>query len=121
MTPPQGSTTKQGYELQLGTNCLGPFLFTKKLIPILRSTASLSPQNSVRVVFVSSSAAELFTPKNGLDLDNMDYRKKDLPVMEKYSASKVGNYFHATELARRLKKDGIISVVSSTDDDSAFS
>jgi retinol dehydrogenase-12 len=35
MVPPQGSTTKQGYELQLGTNCVDPFLFTKLLTPLL--------------------------------------------------------------------------------------
>ena len=33
MIPPQGSKTKQGYELQLGTNNLGAFLFTKILHP----------------------------------------------------------------------------------------
>src|ERR1700760_3566899 len=39
MIPPQGSLTKQGYELQLGTNCVGPFLFTRCLEPLLVSTA----------------------------------------------------------------------------------
>jgi retinol dehydrogenase-12 len=52
MIPPQGSKTKQGYELQLGTNCIAPFLFTKLLTPLLISTAKSSPRGSVRVIWV---------------------------------------------------------------------
>jgi retinol dehydrogenase-12 len=39
MCPPQGSKTPQGYELQLGTNNIGTFMFTKLLTPILNATA----------------------------------------------------------------------------------
>lgn len=38
--PASGSTTKQGYELQLGVNCLGSFALTKLLTPAIVSTAS---------------------------------------------------------------------------------
>ena len=41
--PPLGSVSAQGYELQLATNCLGPFLFTSHLIPVLKSTAKSLP------------------------------------------------------------------------------
>jgi retinol dehydrogenase 12 len=50
MFPPQGSKTKQGYELQLGTNNVAPFLFTKLLTPILIKTAKASSPGDVRVV-----------------------------------------------------------------------
>lgn len=111
MVPPAGSKTTQGYELQLGTNNVAPFLFTKLLTPILVKTAKSAPKGSVRVVWVSSSAAEVLSPKNGLDLDNLDY-KKDKSDWEKYGVSKAGNWYHATEFAKRFKADGIISVVS---------
>ncbi|KAK3173359.1 hypothetical protein OEA41_006688 [Lepraria neglecta] len=109
MTPPQGSKTKQGYELQLGTNCVAPFLFTKLLMPILLQTAKTAPAESVRVVWTSSNGAEYFSPKKGVDLDNMDY-KNDQSRWHKYGVSKAGNIFHGQELARRYGGKGIISV-----------
>ncbi|MCJ1227333.1 hypothetical protein MMC12_003988 [Toensbergia leucococca] len=109
MTPPQGSKTKQGYELQLGTNNLGPFLFTKLLLPLVAKTAKTSPTDSVRVVWVSSSATEVYTSTGGVHLDNLDYHK-DESTRFKYGVSKAGNLFHGTELAKRTQKEGIISV-----------
>ncbi|KAH7017132.1 hypothetical protein EDB80DRAFT_278016 [Ilyonectria destructans] len=109
MTPPEGSKTKQGYELQLGTNCVGPFLFTKLLTPLLQSTAKTAPKDSVRVVWVSSSAVDGLSPKQGYELDNLDYNKPR-NIYFKYGVSKAGNYYHATEFARKYKQDGIISI-----------
>ncbi|KAA6411359.1 MAG: hypothetical protein FRX48_04639 [Lasallia pustulata] len=109
MIPPQGSKTKQGYEAQLGTNNVAPFLFTKLLHPILARTAQQAPANSVRVVWVSSSGAELMSPKGGIDFDNLDY-KTDKSPMVKYSVSKAGNVLHASEFAKRAKGEGIVSV-----------
>lgn len=105
--PKQGSKTKQGYELQLGVNCVGPFLFTRLLTPVLITTAKTFQSNSVRVVWASSSAAEGTSPSNFMD--NLDYHK-DQSSFNKYCTSKIGNYFHSTEFAARHKADGIISV-----------
>lgn len=60
--------------MQLGTNNLAPFLFTKLLTPTLIKMAKVSPPGTVRVVWVSSSAAEGFSPKNGVGMDNVDYK-----------------------------------------------
>ncbi|KAL2063516.1 hypothetical protein VTL71DRAFT_5321 [Oculimacula yallundae] len=109
MRPPQGSVTKQGYELQLGTNNLAPFLFTKLLTPLLKATAKVSPPDSVRVVWVSSSAAKNFSPDGGLDVTNLDYHV-DKGVWPKYGISKAGNIYHGTEYARRFGQDGILSI-----------
>ncbi len=49
MVPPNGSKGAQGMDLTYQTNILGPFLFTKSLLPILRRTAENEPQGSVRV------------------------------------------------------------------------
>ena len=111
MVPPQGSTTKQGYELQLGTNCVAPFLFTKLLTPLLLQTARSSPAGSVRVVWVSSSAAELGAPTGGVDMQNLDY-KVDKWEGYKYAVSKGGNVLHALEFQRRYRDQGLVSVVS---------
>jgi NAD(P)-dependent dehydrogenase (short-subunit alcohol dehydrogenase family) len=68
--PPQGSKTVQGYELQIGTNNLGHFLFTHFLRPVLAETAKTAPKSSVRVVWVSSSAADS-APHPAIDFSNM--------------------------------------------------
>lgn len=113
MIPPQGSKTAQGYELQLGTNNVGPFLFTKLLTPVLAKTVASAPPDSVRVVWTSSSAAEGLSPKGGVDMDNLTY-KVDHNAWYKYGVSKAGNYLHSVEYAKRHSADGIISVVSHT-------
>lgn len=111
MVPPQGSKTVQGYELQLGTNNLAHFLFTMLLLPVLKETARTSSKNSVRVVWVSSSAAEI-APKPAIDFSNINYDSKEEGVWNKYMRSKAGNVLHSAEFARRTKDDGIISLVS---------
>ncbi|KAJ5280035.1 hypothetical protein N7478_005407 [Penicillium angulare] len=108
MAPPQGSTTSQGYELQLGTNNLGHFLFVKYLHDILRKTAITAPNNSVRVIWVSSSGAML-APKPAINFDNMDY-SKDEGAMKKYFRSKAGNVLHCVEFANRSAGEGILSL-----------
>jgi retinol dehydrogenase 12 len=111
MAPPQGSVSEQGYELMLGTNALGPFLFTQLLTPILAQTAKPSPPGSVRVVWVSSSAAELGSPIGGVDMGNLDY-KMDKNTHYKYAVSKAGVILYCKQYAKLYKDNGIISVVS---------
>lgn len=110
MVPSQSSQTKQGHDIQIGTNCLGPFLFTKLLTPLLAQTAKAAPQGSVRVIWVSSSAASLLAPKGGVDTSSLDARiSKSKEHM--YAVSKAGNVLHALEFRRRYQSQGIASVV----------
>lgn len=118
LNPPQGSKTAQGYELQLGVNNLGTFLFTKLLTPTLVRTAAAArgaegdggPPASVRVIWVASSAAEApLVPVGGVDMANLDYHV-DKTAMEKYFVSKAGNYLQGVEFARRYRDAGIVSV-----------
>ncbi|CAI6089669.1 unnamed protein product [Clonostachys chloroleuca] len=98
--------TAQGYESHLGINNVGTFLFTKLPTPILAATAKEEEPGRVRVVWVALTAAEGFSHKpGGVPLDNLDYHEP-LPPMKLYA----GNYLHATELARRYKDSGIVSV-----------
>lgn len=115
MLAAEGLKTVQGYDLQLGTNCLGHFLFTQLLVPILKRTACLEPVGSVRVVWVSSMAAELSPVKSGVDMSNLRGSKDYITqpdAMGKYGISKAGNYLHSVEFARLHKQDNILSVVS---------
>ncbi|KAI0877491.1 hypothetical protein GGS24DRAFT_487866 [Hypoxylon argillaceum] len=110
MQPAEGSKSEQGYELQLGVNCVGTFLFTKLLIPLLIETAKEAAEGTVRVVWVSSAAIESgFAIKEGIAMDNLEY-KREAPIMTKYSISKTGTFFYGTEFAKRHKADGILSI-----------
>lgn len=105
--PPQ---TKQNYELSLGVNCVGTFLFTKLLTPTLAATAKSEPANTVRVVWLSSFGLELSAEENiGISTDNLDYRKPANHT-ERYGRSKVGTWALGVEYAKRHKADGIVSV-----------
>jgi retinol dehydrogenase-12 len=108
---PQGSKTEQGYELTLGVNDIGPFMFTKLLTPLLVATAKTELSGAVRVVWVSSVGAELGSHKpGGVPLDNLDYHDEK-PGTFRYAVSKAGNYLLAVEHARRHRNDGVISVL----------
>ena len=111
MLPAPGSTTKQGWDLQLGVNCLAPFLFTKLLTPILRATAAVSPTGSVRVVFVASSATYLFSPVGGVELAKIKDKSQQNPPLYIYSVTKAGDALYALQFAKMYKKDGVVAVV----------
>ncbi|KAL7935439.1 hypothetical protein V8C35DRAFT_299466 [Trichoderma chlorosporum] len=114
MKLPKGSPnkSKQDYEIMLAVNCLGPFLFTKLLHPLLESTAKSSPAGSVRVVWLGSLMIQLSAPKGGIDLDNLDFKEKFPDEMVRYSISKTGNLFIGSEWAQRDAANGILHVTA---------
>lgn len=106
--------TVQGYEKQLGVNCLGPFLFTKLLTPTLQATAADKNANTwtneIRVVFVSSFAAEMYHEKHvGIDMENLDYHMPKSSI-ERYGISKVGVWAYGVEFTKSFKSSGVLSV-----------
>ncbi|EOO01358.1 putative short-chain dehydrogenase protein [Phaeoacremonium minimum UCRPA7] len=102
--------TAQGYELTLGVNCVGTFLFTKLLTPVLAATAKTEPPAAVRVVWLSSYGLESYgVPDVGVPLDNLDYHEPKAYI-DRYGISKAGVWALGAEFARRHKADGIVSV-----------
>jgi NAD(P)-dependent dehydrogenase (short-subunit alcohol dehydrogenase family) len=97
--PPAGSVSKQNIELQFATNCLGPFLLTELLLPLMEATAARAAPASVRVVWTSSQIMELSAPPEGIVLSELDDPPKD--TTRTYVNSKTGNFLLAAELARR--------------------
>lgn len=104
--------TAQGHELHVGVNCLGPFLLTQLLTPLLSSTAKSEPPGTVRVVWVASSASELFAEARiGIKAENLSPDALSTKSgNERYWLSKVGNWAHAAEYALRHRGDGVVSV-----------
>lgn len=109
MIPPKGSKDVHGHELQMGTNCLGPFLFTRLLTPLLQRTAAASPPGTVRVTWASSLAV-MNAPRGAVAFDEAT----GAPTVSgqqwlNYAVSKVGNTLLAMEYARQHGRDGIIA------------
>jgi NAD(P)-dependent dehydrogenase (short-subunit alcohol dehydrogenase family) len=103
--PPAGSKSKQGHELQIATNCLGPFLLTQLSLPILESTAKTSSPGAVRVVWTSSVVVDLAAQSGGFEMT--DLTNDGQPG---YTNSKTANWFLASETAHQVSKSGIMSV-----------
>ena len=95
MAPPKRHQTADGFELQLGTNYLGHFALTARLLPRLRKA------HQARVISVSSIAA-----RDGvLDFDDLEAEKRYQPMVV-YSQSKLANLMFAFELQRRSEAAG---------------
>jgi NAD(P)-dependent dehydrogenase (short-subunit alcohol dehydrogenase family) len=84
--------TKDGFELQIGTNHLGHFALTNLLLPKVRD----------RVVIVSSGAHR--TGK--IDLDDLNWERRDYQRWRAYGQSKLANLQFMLELQRRLAEAG---------------
>lgn len=101
MIPPY-SKTKDGFEMQFGSNHLGHFAMTALLLPLLEQT----PDS--RIVTIGSLAHN----RGAIDFENLD-GAKGYKAKKFYNQSKLANMLFALELDRRLKKNGCqtISVV----------
>lgn len=96
MAVPVG-TTKEGYEIQLGTNHIGHFLLTKLLLPTLQKTAE-QPGSDVRIVNMSSMGHQM-APNVGINFE--DHHLPAASTWTRYGQSKLANILFASELARR--------------------
>lgn len=107
MFPPLGSTTKQGHELQLGTNALAPYLLTQLLMPCLEAAAQDAPHGSVRVVWAGSFVIDSGAPKGGFEMSNIDQPAKTFKGQsDNYTMSKMANWFLASEMAKQRSGQG---------------
>jgi NAD(P)-dependent dehydrogenase (short-subunit alcohol dehydrogenase family) len=95
MVPPLGRT-KQGFELQFGTNHLGHFALTARLLPLLEQT------KGSRVVVVASTAQNV----GRIVLDDLNWERRSYRAWLAYGQSKLANMMFALELQRRLAAAG---------------
>jgi NAD(P)-dependent dehydrogenase (short-subunit alcohol dehydrogenase family) len=92
MALPKRELTVDGFERQVATNYLGPFVLTALLFPHLK------PVRGTRIVTVSSGAAN----QGKIDFDNLQSERVYKPMFGAYSQSKLANLVFALELQRRL-------------------
>jgi NAD(P)-dependent dehydrogenase (short-subunit alcohol dehydrogenase family) len=96
------SKTADGFEMQFGTNHLGHFALTGRLLPLLKKT-----QGS-RIVVLSSMAHKMGNP----DFSDLNWEKRKYNTNRAYGDSKLANLYFAYELARKLETEGNNPIVT---------
>ncbi len=91
MQVPQG-LTRDGFELQMGTNYLGPFALILALLPHIRG----------RVVTVSSQLQS----GGHIHLDDLNGERRSYNALQAYRDAKLANTLFTLELSRRLAAEG---------------
>ena len=90
MTPPTRFETEDGFELQLGTNYLGPFALTNRLLPLLLA----APEG--RVTTMSSGMAAV----GRIRFDDLQWTRRRYSPTRSYAQSKLADLLLARQLAR---------------------
>lgn len=107
-----------GVEAALAINHISHFILTTTLLPLFSKTASTSPNNSVRIVNVSSNAHALVPPTFSFakledwNTDFSDLEASVPPGAVRYGVSKAANILFSKELQRRLDVEHVSIVVT---------
>ncbi|KDO51986.1 hypothetical protein CISIN_1g020927mg [Citrus sinensis] len=96
--------SKDNIELQFATNHIGHFLLTNLLLETMGKTARESSKEG-RIVNVSSRRHQFSYPE-GIRFDRIN-DQSGYNRFSAYGQSKLANVLHTSELARRLKEDGV--------------
>ncbi|KAL7945028.1 hypothetical protein V8C42DRAFT_67889 [Trichoderma barbatum] len=103
--------TKDGYEVQFGTNHVGNTALLLHLLPVMLRTAKEIPDADVRFVTVTSLG--YFThPFNGIDFDGLKSKQENLLLGKwaRYGQSKLANLLLARELGKRYPQITSVAV-----------
>ncbi len=101
MAVPERTRTTDGFEMHMGTNFLGHYALTGRLLSALRA-------GRARVVTVSAAVGRWKMAR--LDPNDLDGDKQDYAPMSAYARSKLADIMFAIELQRRGSTLGVTSV-----------
>jgi NAD(P)-dependent dehydrogenase (short-subunit alcohol dehydrogenase family) len=87
------SKTRDGFEIQMGTNHLGPYALTAQLMPLLMKTANSKIVNT-------SSLAHL---SGNIDFEDINWENRKYKTMQAYADSKIANLYFHYALVKKLK------------------
>ncbi|MGB3736948.1 MAG: SDR family NAD(P)-dependent oxidoreductase [Ilumatobacter sp.] len=92
--------TADGFEMQFGTNHLGHFELTRRLMPVILSG------DASRIVCLTSSAHDI----SDVDLSDPNFESTEYDAWQAYGQSKSANALHALALSRRHAAEDVIAV-----------
>jgi len=104
MGVPDRQLTKDGFEAQFGTNHLGAFALTGRLLSALQAAPA------ARVVATASVAHR---NTKGMNLDDLNFEQGGYKPFDAYAKSKLANLLFSFELDRRLKASGSSVIATS--------
>jgi NAD(P)-dependent dehydrogenase (short-subunit alcohol dehydrogenase family) len=87
------SKTQDGFEMQMGTNHLGPYALTAHLMPLLMKTASSRIVNTASLAHLTGN----------IDFEDINWENRKYKTMQAYADSKIANLYFHYELSKRLK------------------
>ncbi|KAH8671731.1 hypothetical protein BX600DRAFT_434825 [Xylariales sp. PMI_506] len=90
--------TKDGYELQFGTNHMGHALLTRLLLPVLTSTSKLSGAD-VRVVSLASHG-HVYLPQGGFRFDLLKTTAEEMGAYSRYFQSKLSTVLWVRQISK---------------------
>ncbi|MFI6080827.1 SDR family NAD(P)-dependent oxidoreductase [Streptomyces sp. NPDC051217] len=96
MAPPSRIETTDGFELQMGSNFLGPFALTVRLLPLLLAAGS------PRVATMASGAANY----GRIDFADLQWKNRNYSPSRSYAQSKLADLIMTRELARIAEERG---------------
>lgn len=104
MNTPFGKTEDR-FETQFGTNHVGHFQLTARLLEVLKATPG------ARIINLSSCYHDVAQGRKGtLEFDDLNFERRKYDGWQAYAQSKLANVLHAKELARRLEGTGVLAV-----------
>lgn len=87
------SKTQDGFEMQMGTNHLGPYALTAQLLPMLMNTPNSRIVNTASLAHLTGD----------IDFEDINWEKRKYKTMQAYADSKIANLYFHYELAKKLK------------------
>jgi NAD(P)-dependent dehydrogenase (short-subunit alcohol dehydrogenase family) len=107
MAAPAG-VTKDGHEVQFGTNFVGHAALIQLLLPTLLSTAA-QPASDVRVL-LATSQGYMMHPKGGIVFSSLNSDQSNMNTWSKYAQAKLAAVLWARELEHRYPQLRSVSV-----------
>ncbi len=88
------SKTQDGFEMQMGTNHLGPYALTAQLLPLLRKTANSRIVNTASLAHLTGN----------IDFEDINWENRKYKTMQAYADSKIANLYFHYELTKKIKE-----------------
>ncbi len=106
--------TKDGYDVQMQTNCLSHFLLTKELFPLLRKSDDARVVNQTSMARMGGPLAAEYFAKNGANLGG-DGTEEEVasftgPRWQRYHQTKLANCAFTYGLHKKLEENKITNV-----------